>query len=130
MKLIKREVTIYPSNFSAFFIFSHDLQHGGVKSLAERAFGVGIFDEFYIKRNLMVFLRPVVVRDSHASDALSNNRYQQMMGLQRNAVPSFNPLLDTGPAPTLPPLTPPGQPSATVPATTPSATPSATPVPR
>jgi hypothetical protein len=65
----------------------------------------------------------VVVRDAKASDTLSTNRYEQMMGLQRKAVPSFNPLLDTGPAPTLPPLTPPGQPAATVPATTPSLTP-------
>jgi len=70
------------------------------------------------KKNLMVFLRPVVVRDAKSSDALSTNRYEQMMGLQRNAVPSYNPLLDTGPAPVLPPLTPPSQPSATTPATT------------
>jgi len=61
------------------------------------------------KKNLMVFLRPVVIRDSNTSDVLSNNRYQQMMGLQRNAVPSFNPLLDTGPTPVLPPLTPPNK---------------------
>ena len=58
------------------------------------------------KKNLMVFLRPVVVRDAAASDALSTNRYQQMMGLQRNMQPSFNPLLETGPAPTLPALPP------------------------
>jgi general secretion pathway protein D len=55
------------------------------------------------KKNLMVFLRPVVVRDAAASDALSNNRYQQMMGLQQNAQPSFNPILGTGNAPVLPP---------------------------
>jgi general secretion pathway protein D len=58
------------------------------------------------KKNLMVFLRPVVVRDAAASDSLSTNRYQQMMGLQRTAVPSFNPLLETGPGPTLPALPP------------------------
>ena len=68
------------------------------------------------KKNLMVFLRPVVVRDAKSSDTLSTNRYEQMMGLQRNAVPTYNPLLDTGPAPLLPPLTPPSQPSATTPA--------------
>jgi general secretion pathway protein D len=56
------------------------------------------------KKNLMVFLRPVVVRDAASTDTLSTNRYQQMMGVQRNAVPTFNPLIDTGPAPTLPPL--------------------------
>jgi general secretion pathway protein D len=55
------------------------------------------------KKNLMVFLRPVVVRDAAASDALSNNRYQQMMGLQQAAQPSFNPVLGTGNSPVLPP---------------------------
>jgi general secretion pathway protein D len=70
------------------------------------------------KKNLMVFLRPVVVRDAKASDTLSTNRYEQMMGLQRNAVPTYNPLLDTGPGPVMPPLAPPSQPSATTPAAT------------
>jgi general secretion pathway protein D len=55
------------------------------------------------KKNLMVFLRPVVMRDSAASDALSNNRYQQMMGLQQTAQPGFNPVLGSGNAPVLPP---------------------------
>jgi len=55
------------------------------------------------KKNLMVFLRPVVVRDAAASDALSNNRYQQMMGLQQSAQPGFNPILGSGNAPVLPP---------------------------
>ena len=55
------------------------------------------------KKNLMVFLRPVVVRDAAASDALSNNRYQQMMGLQKAAQPGFNPILGSGNAPVLPP---------------------------
>ena len=56
------------------------------------------------KKNLMVFLRPVVVRDAAASDALSNNRYQQMMGLQQAAQPGFNPILGSGNAPVLPPV--------------------------
>ncbi len=55
------------------------------------------------KKNLMVFLRPVVVRDAAASDALSNNRYQQMMGLQQTAQPGFNPILGSGNSPVLPP---------------------------
>jgi len=55
------------------------------------------------KKNLMVFLRPVVVRDAAASDALSNNRYQQMMGLQQAAQPGFNPILGSGNSPVLPP---------------------------
>jgi general secretion pathway protein D len=55
------------------------------------------------KKNLMVFLRPVVMRDAAAADALSHNRYQQMLGLQQNAQPSLNPMLGTGNAPVLPP---------------------------
>ncbi|WP_281812522.1 type II secretion system secretin GspD [Limnohabitans sp. MORI2] len=55
------------------------------------------------KKNLMVFLRPVVMRDAAASDALSNSRYQQMMGLQQNAQPGFNPILGSGNSPVLPP---------------------------
>ena len=55
------------------------------------------------KKNLMVFLRPVVVRDAAASDALSHNRYQQMMGLQQAAQPGFNPILGSGNSPVLPP---------------------------
>lgn len=56
------------------------------------------------KSNLMVFLRPVVVRDANATEALSNNRYQQMLGLQQNAQPPQNGLLDTGGAPVMPAL--------------------------
>jgi general secretion pathway protein D len=55
------------------------------------------------KKNLMVFLRPVVMRDAASSDALSNNRYQQMMGMQQTAQPGFNPILGSGNAPVLPP---------------------------
>ena len=39
------------------------------------------------KTNLMVFLRPVVVRDAGASEALSNSRYEQMRGAQQGAQP-------------------------------------------
>lgn len=34
------------------------------------------------KTNLMVFLRPVVLRDANATDLFSSGRYQQMMGAQ------------------------------------------------
>ncbi len=69
------------------------------------------------KKNLMVFLRPVVMRDAAASDALSNNRYQQMMGMQQTAQPGFNPILGSGNAPVLPPAPVPVPP---VPAATPA----------
>jgi general secretion pathway protein D len=39
------------------------------------------------KTNLMVFLRPVVIRDASSSDALSNSRYEQMRGVQQGAQP-------------------------------------------
>jgi general secretion pathway protein D len=55
------------------------------------------------KKNLMVFLRPVVMRDATASEALSTNRYQHMMGLQQAAQPSHNPVFGTGSTPVLPP---------------------------
>jgi general secretion pathway protein D len=56
------------------------------------------------KANLMVFLRPIVVRDASATEALSNNRYQQMMGVQNTSQPSNSILLDTGGAAKLPPI--------------------------
>ena len=37
------------------------------------------------KTNLMVFLRPVVVRDDTSTEVLSNGRYQFMQGLQKEA---------------------------------------------
>jgi len=86
------------------------------------------------KKNLMVFLRPVVMRDAAASDTLSNNRYQHMMGLQQNAQPGFNPILGSGNSPVLPPApvpkpkeepkaasdTPTQAPASSVPAATPA----------
>jgi general secretion pathway protein D len=56
------------------------------------------------KSNLMVFLRPVVVRDAASAEALSNNRYQQMLGLQQQMQPSANLILNTDGSATLPPL--------------------------
>jgi general secretion pathway protein D len=37
------------------------------------------------KTNLMVFLRPVVLRDANATEVLSSGRYQQMLGAQQDA---------------------------------------------
>jgi general secretion pathway protein D len=57
------------------------------------------------KTNLMVFLRPVVVRDASASDALSNSRYEQMRGLQQDSQPvpsSTMPINASGIMPALP----------------------------
>jgi general secretion pathway protein D len=40
------------------------------------------------KTNLMVFLRPVVIRDASASDRLSNDRYEQMRAVQNESQPT------------------------------------------
>jgi general secretion pathway protein D len=75
------------------------------------------------KTNLMIFLRPVVLRDADATESLSNNRYQQMLGLQQNAQPGFHPILGTGNSPVLPPAPVP-KPKET-PKTTPDSAPEA-----
>ena len=41
----------------------------------------------------MVFLRPVVLRDSIATESISSDRYQNMLGLQRQShVPASGPM--------------------------------------
>jgi len=53
----------------------------------------------------MVFLRPVVLRDAEGTQAFSASRYQEMIGLQQQAQPRPNPLLDSvNGAPVLAPL--------------------------
>ncbi|MCD2512881.1 type II secretion system secretin GspD [Comamonas endophytica] len=70
------------------------------------------------KTNLMVFLRPVVVRDAAAADALMTDRYDVIRAAQQGLQPQPSIVLDnvTG-APVLPTLQPggPAQPLATVP---------------
>ncbi|WP_342621106.1 type II secretion system secretin GspD [Rhodoferax sp. GW822-FHT02A01] len=58
------------------------------------------------KTNLMVFLRPVVVRDASAMQALSSTRYDQMRGLQQTGQPLPNtviPINESSVMPALPP---------------------------
>jgi len=54
------------------------------------------------KTNLMVFLRPVVVRDASASDRLSNDRYDQMRTKQIDAQPESSSLVPINDAPVMP----------------------------
>jgi general secretion pathway protein D len=56
------------------------------------------------KTNLMVFLRPVVLRDGVAHSNASAERYRQMIGEQRETKPPPHPVLPEYPAPELPPL--------------------------
>jgi general secretion pathway protein D len=58
------------------------------------------------KTNLMVFLRPVVVRDALATENLSMERYDLMRSGQQNAQPKPNAILKMNDAPVLPSFTP------------------------
>ena len=55
------------------------------------------------KTNLMVFLRPVVVRDGMSTESLSNDRYQQMRDAQQQTQPMPSALVPINEAPVLPP---------------------------
>ena len=57
------------------------------------------------KTNLMVFLRPVVVRDGASTENLSLSRYEQMRGVQMEAQPTASPGLPVTGAPVLPEAT-------------------------
>ena len=56
------------------------------------------------KTNLMVFLRPVVVRDAVATDALSIDRYDLMRTNLQQAQPLPNVLVPVNGSPVLPEL--------------------------
>ena len=59
-----------------------------------------------VKTNLMVFLRPVVLRDSAAYGGLTTERYRQLLGEQERSQPSSHPILPDMQGPRLPPLEP------------------------
>jgi general secretion pathway protein D len=54
------------------------------------------------KTNLMVFLRPVVVRDARQTEALAQDRYDTMRALQQQAQPEPSRILGINDAPVLP----------------------------
>jgi len=54
------------------------------------------------KTNLMVFIRPVVVRDATATDSLSTDRYDLMRGQQKIAQPTRSLLLPINEGPVMP----------------------------
>jgi general secretion pathway protein D len=56
------------------------------------------------RTNLMVFLRPVVMRDQAASDQLSADRYEQLRTQQQRQQPAPSPVLPIEGAPVLPEL--------------------------
>ena len=63
------------------------------------------------KTNLMVFLRPVVVRDARETDALSMDRYDLIRGAQREAQPVQSTMIPVNEAPILAPIVNPNLPA-------------------
>jgi general secretion pathway protein D len=54
------------------------------------------------KTNLMVFLRPVVLRDALATEGFTMDRYELMRGSQQDAQPLSRDLVPVNQAPVLP----------------------------
>jgi len=61
----------------------------------------------YNKTNLMIFLRPTLVRDSKRADAFTGERYDYILGEQKKAQPAHDPILPDMESPMLPPRTAP-----------------------
>jgi general secretion pathway protein D len=64
------------------------------------------------KTNLMVFLRPYVVRDEATGRSLVVDRYDQMRMLEQSMKQSWNPMLPDMVPPAMPPLGPESKPAA------------------
>ena len=58
------------------------------------------------RTNLMVFLRPVVLRDAPAGDRLTVDRYDLIRAQQKDVQPAHHPMLPLKDTPVLPPLRP------------------------
>ncbi|MBI2960099.1 MAG: type II secretion system secretin GspD [Betaproteobacteria bacterium] len=59
-----------------------------------------------LKTNLMVFLRPSVVRDAKGADPMTSDRYNYIVGEQDSVKPAPSAVLPEIPVPTLPPKAP------------------------
>ena len=59
------------------------------------------------KSNLMVFLKPVVIRTQDAATALSLDRYDSIRAQQKDAQPESSRVMQINDAPVIPPLRPP-----------------------
>lgn len=57
----------------------------------------------HTKTNLMIFLRPTLVRDSQRADAYTGERYDYILGEQVKAKPAHDAILPDMDSPTLPP---------------------------
>jgi general secretion pathway protein D len=56
------------------------------------------------RTNLMVFLRPVVMRDAESANRISLDRYEQIRGFQKDMQPRPNMLLPISDSPVIPPM--------------------------
>jgi general secretion pathway protein D len=65
-----------------------------------------------VKSNLMVFLRPVVLRNQQAANDLTLDRYESIRALQRDSQPDPSRVMQINDAPQIPPLRPEGAASA------------------
>ncbi len=59
------------------------------------------------RTNLMVFLRPVVLRDAESANRFSLDRYEQIRNEQKGAQPAPSVMMPINESPVLPPLRPP-----------------------
>ena len=60
------------------------------------------------KTNLMVFLRPVVLRDARETGNLALDRYELMRAIQKDAQPTPSSVVPVNEAPVMPPQVAPG----------------------
>jgi general secretion pathway protein D len=74
------------------------------------------------RTNLMVFLRPVVLRDSDSASQLSLDRYEQIRALQKDGQPKPSYVIPINESPVLPPMRAPSAP-ASAPASAPTTQP-------
>ncbi len=79
------------------------------------------------RTNLMVFLRPIVMRDAASANRFSADRYEQMRGQQQNAQPAPSVVMPINESPVLPARPAASQPLSSAPAAAP--TPAAAPRP-
>ncbi|MEO7246682.1 MAG: type II secretion system secretin GspD [Rubrivivax sp.] len=68
------------------------------------------------RTNLMVFLRPVVMRDQDSATQLTLDRYEQLRTQQKDQQPAPHPFLPVGETPVLPPMRAPGDATGAPPA--------------
>ena len=80
------------------------------------------------RTNLMVFLRPIVMRDAEAANRFSADRYDQIRGQQQTTQPAPSVLMPINESPVLPPRPAASEPLAPLPARAPTTDVPASPV--